>query len=66
MIAHPLYGKRVKRSKKYQVHDEKGVKTGDRVAFVATAPVSKTKKWSIIEIVGDKKNNKKGAKAKAK
>lgn len=65
MMAHPIYGKRVKRTKKYQVHDELGAKVGDTVRFVATAPISKLKRWKVIEIVGSKKEakkEKKGAK----
>jgi len=45
---HPIYKKRFRREKKYQVHDEAGVKVGDVVKFVATKPYSKTKKWKII------------------
>lgn len=51
----PIYGKRIRRSKKYQVHDTLGVKEGDVVSFVASAPISKTKKWRIVEVVGRKK-----------
>lgn len=51
MMAHPIYGKHVKRTKKYLVHDEVGVKAGDTVKFVACRPVSKLKKWKIV---GDK------------
>lgn len=53
-IAHPVYGKRMKRTKLYPVHDEIGVKEGDMVRFVACRPISKTKKWKIIEVVGGK------------
>ncbi|MGB9911415.1 MAG: 30S ribosomal protein S17 [Microgenomates group bacterium] len=48
---HPLYKKRIKRSKKYHVHDEIGVKEGDWVKFVECRPISKTKKWKIVEVV---------------
>ena len=48
VVIHPLYKKRFKRDKKYQVHDETGVKVGDIVKFVATKPYSKTKRWKII------------------
>lgn len=58
MIAHPIYGKRVKRTKKYQVHDEMGANVGDTVRFVATAPISKLKRWKVIEIVGKKEAKK--------
>lgn len=51
---HRLYGKRLKKRKVYQVHDEIGAKEGDRVRFVATKVYSKTKKWKIVEIVGAK------------
>lgn len=48
----PLYGKRVKDSKKYAVHDEKNeAKVGDRVRIVETRPLSKTKHYRLIEIV---------------
>jgi small subunit ribosomal protein S17 len=65
MMAHPVYGKRVKRTKKYQVHDEMESKVGETVRFVATAPISKMKKWKVIEKVGNstkKKAKKKEAK----
>jgi small subunit ribosomal protein S17 len=53
---HPVYKKRFKRVRKYQVHDEVGVKVGDVVRFVASKPYSKNKKWKIVEVVkkGDK------------
>lgn len=50
-VVHPLYKKRFKRSKKYQVHDEIGVKVGDLVRFVDSRPYSKLKKWKIIEVI---------------
>jgi small subunit ribosomal protein S17 len=55
VVTHPVYKKRYKRSKKYHVHDELGVKVGDKVKFKASKPYSKSKKWKIIEIVDDKK-----------
>lgn len=48
VIVHPKYGKRFKRDRKYQVHDEVGVKVNDIVKFVACKPYSKTKKWKIL------------------
>ena len=49
---HPLYGKRVKYSKKYTAHDEKNeAKVGDIVKVVETKPLSKTKRFSLVEIV---------------
>jgi len=54
MTIHPLYKKRLKRSTKYQVHDEIGVKVGDRVKFADSRPYSKTKKWKISEVIKEK------------
>ncbi len=51
VVVHPIYKKRFKRAKKYQVHNELKVKIGDAVRFVASRPYSKLKKWKIIEIV---------------
>ena len=49
---HPLYGKRVKSSKKYAVHDESNkAKVGDIVKIVETKPISKTKRFYLKEIV---------------
>ena len=48
----PLYGKRVKYSKKYAVHDEKNIAfVGDTVRIVETRPLSKTKYFYLKEIV---------------
>lgn len=54
MTIHPLYKKRMKRSRKYQVHDEIGVKVGDNVKFADSRPYSKTKKWKISEVIKEK------------
>lgn len=55
-VVQPLYKKRIKRIKKYHVHDEIGVKIGDTVKFVSCKPFSKLKKWKIVKIVeGGKK-----------
>jgi small subunit ribosomal protein S17 len=56
MIIHPLYKKRQKRSTKYQVHDEIGVKVGDRVQFADCKPYSKSKKWKVVKVVEDKRS----------
>ena len=48
-LAHPIYKKRFKRNKKYQVHSDKALKVGDVVKFVETRPISKTKRWRILE-----------------
>lgn len=48
----PLYGKRVKYSKKYTAHDEENkAKAGDTVKIRATRPLSKTKRYELVEIV---------------
>ena len=48
----PIYGKRVKSSKKYAVHDESNkAKVGDVVRIVETKPISKTKRFYLKEIV---------------
>ena len=48
----PLYGKRVKSSKKYAVHDESNkAKVGDTVRIIETKPISKTKYFYLKEIV---------------
>lgn len=60
---HPIYKKRFKRSTKYQVHDEVGVKIGDLVKFADSRPYSKSKKWKMLQVVGDKKKVKKGGEA---
>jgi small subunit ribosomal protein S17 len=51
VVIHPLYKKRFKRDKKYNVHDEFGTKVDDVVRFTASKPFSKTKKWTILEVV---------------
>ena len=49
---HPLYGKRVKYSKKYTAHDEKNeAKVGDIVRIVETRPLSKMKRYRLVEII---------------
>ncbi|MGL4953811.1 MAG: 30S ribosomal protein S17 [Culicoidibacterales bacterium] len=48
---HPLYGKRVKYSKKYKAHDEAGVaKMGDKVRIMSTRPLSATKRYRLVEV----------------
>ena len=55
VMSHPVYKKRIKRTKKYQVHDELGCEVGQVVRFVASKPFSKTKKWKVIEVVDKEK-----------
>ncbi len=48
---HPIYKKRYRVSKKYKVHDQKNeAKIGDQVIFEECRPLSKDKKWRLIEI----------------
>ncbi len=50
-IAHPVYGKIMRRSKKFYAHDEKNeAKKGDKVVITETRPLSKTKRWRLVEI----------------
>ncbi|BAU26096.1 small subunit ribosomal protein S17 [Aneurinibacillus soli] len=49
---HPLYGKRVKYSKKFKAHDEQNTaKIGDLVKIMETRPLSKDKRWRLVEVV---------------
>ena len=49
---HPIYGKFVSRTKKYHVHDEKQeCSVGDTVRIMETRPLSKTKRWRLVEII---------------
>ena len=49
---HPLYGKRVKSSKKYAAHDENNkAKVGDTVRIRATRPLSKTKRYELVDVL---------------
>ena len=50
---HPKYKKRYKVSKKYKVHDDKNeAKIGDKVIFEECRPISREKRWRLVEIVG--------------
>ncbi len=51
VIVHPVYKKRIRRIKKYQVHDEAGYEVGQVVKFAASKSYSKTKKWKVVEAV---------------
>jgi small subunit ribosomal protein S17 len=49
---HPLYGKTVTLTKKYKAHDEENVaKVGDKVLITETRPISKDKRWRLVEVV---------------
>ena len=52
-VKHPLYGKIIRRSKKYHAHDEdNSFKAGETVRIEETAPVSKLKTWRVLDRVG--------------
>jgi small subunit ribosomal protein S17 len=51
-VAHKLYGKQVARTKKYYAHDEdNAAREGDVVKITETRPLSKLKRWRLVEIV---------------
>ncbi|MBN9504490.1 MAG: 30S ribosomal protein S17 [Altererythrobacter sp.] len=51
-VKHPLYGKIIRRSKKYHAHDEANeFKAGDTVRIEETRPLSKTKSWRVLDRV---------------
>jgi small subunit ribosomal protein S17 len=52
---HPLYKKAIRATKKYKVHDENNAcKVGDKVKIIETRPLSKEKKWRVMEIMSTK------------
>ena len=52
MVAHPLYRKKVRTTKRFAAHDQKETtRVGDTVIISETRPISKTKHWKIAEIV---------------
>jgi small subunit ribosomal protein S17 len=51
-IKHPLYGKYVKKTSKFMAHDEENAcAIGDKVRIVETRPLSKRKRWRLLEVV---------------
>ena len=50
-LAHPLYGKRITRTRRVKAHDKQGAHAGDTVRIMETRPLSKTKRWRVVEIV---------------
>jgi small subunit ribosomal protein S17 len=50
-LTDPLYGKQVVRRKRVAAHDEHGARAGDTVRIVETRPLSRTKRWRVVEIV---------------
>ena len=51
-VKHPIYGKFVKKTSKFHAHDEKNeCSIGDTVRIMETRPLSKTKRWRLVEVV---------------
>ena len=51
-VQHPLYGKSIRRSTKLHAHDENNTaKTGDVVTIKESRPISKTKSWTLVEVI---------------
>ncbi len=51
-VKHPIYGKFVKKTSKFHAHDEKNeCSIGDIVEIMETRPLSKTKRWRLVEVV---------------
>ena len=56
LFKHSVFGKIVRKSKKFYVHDEESkAKVGDRVLIMETRPQSKTKRWRLVKITGEAK-----------
>jgi len=56
LVAHPVYKKIIRRLSKFKAHDEENKsKVGDKVRIRETRPLSKEKRWRIVEILGEKK-----------
>lgn len=52
LMRHPLYGKTIKRTKKFKAHDENNeCKVGDIVTIMETRPLSRDKRWRLVKIV---------------
>jgi small subunit ribosomal protein S17 len=51
-VRHPLYGRIIKTSKKFKAHDENNEsRIGDKVKIIETRPLSKEKRWRVVEII---------------
>ncbi len=51
-VAHPMYGKMMTRTRNVKAHDEENsAKTGDTVRIIETRPLSKDKRWRVVEIL---------------
>ena len=56
-VKHPKYGKYIKKSTKFKIHDEDNkCKIGDIVTITEVRPISKDKSWKLVEVLGSKEN----------
>ncbi|RMG68839.1 MAG: 30S ribosomal protein S17 [Calditrichaeota bacterium] len=52
LVQHPLYKKYIRKTTKFKAHDEKNeAQVGDKVRIMETRPLSKTKRWRVVEIL---------------
>ena len=51
-LKHPIYGKFIRKSKKFMAHDEKNeCSEGDKVKIIESRPLSRRKRWNLVEII---------------
>ena len=56
LIKHPMFGKTIRKSKRLYAHDEENrAKVGDKVLVMETRPLSRTKRWRLVEITEEAK-----------
>ncbi len=52
LVRHPIYGRTMRRTKRYKAHDEENqYRTGDRVRIEETRPLSKEKRWRVVQVL---------------
>ncbi len=51
LLSHPLYKKFLRRRKKYKAHTEENLSVGDKVKIMQCRPISKEKKWKVVEVL---------------
>lgn len=54
VVTHPVYGRKIRRGRKYQVHDELNVEVGKTVLFTPSRPFSRLKRWKIVKVLDGK------------
>lgn len=66
-VMHPIYKKYIRTSKKYAAHDEKNIcKVGDQVEIIECRPISKRKRWTLVEAAQAEASKKPAKKAAAR